>query len=164
MPRAAVPLPTCLPNEQARADLNLNRVDDLRPREERKKRKCAGLSLLVRLSLASMSCTHLRAQLYVRTMYVPSCTSVHSPSASASASASAPASPSASASARPPSHHLSALHSKKKKTLPSSHLIHFIHPVTHTWYYPIPCPAVLDQARSISPLDSSPTHSRFAAV
>jgi hypothetical protein len=79
-----------------------------------------------------MSCSHLRAQLYVRTCRaVPQFTP---PSASASASASAPASASASASAsaRPHSHHLSVLFcTKERKKKPPQHLIHpSIHPVT----------------------------------
>jgi hypothetical protein len=68
-------------------------------------------------------------------MYVPSCTSVHSPSASASAPASASAS--ASASARPRSHHLSALHEReRKKKPPSQHLIPSTHPVTTSYLVP----------------------------
>jgi hypothetical protein len=67
---------------------------------------------------------------------VPSCTSVHSPSASPSASASAPASASASASARPRSHHLSALHEREEKKNPSQHLIPSKHPVTTSYLVP----------------------------
>jgi hypothetical protein len=41
---------------------------------------------------------------------------------------------------------------REKTPLPTSHPIQTSRKLHHTWYHPIPHPAVLDQARSISPL------------
>jgi hypothetical protein len=96
-----------------------------------------------------MSCTHLRAQLYVRM-----CRAV----------------PQFTPPLHPPLHrhprphpHLHALapitsllctkeRERQKTPFPTSHPIQTSRELHHTWYHPIPHPAVLDQARSISPL------------